>query len=159
MNFEDYLWNMGLALEEADRAYKKDEVPIGAVIVSKSQGVLAKSHNLKESNFDPCGHAELLAITKAGAAQNNWRLTDCTLFVTLEPCPMCLSALVQARIKTLVFGAYDKKGGALSLGYNLHRDSRLNHQFNVVGGVKHYECSDILSTFFREKRAGFQLKS
>jgi len=158
MDMAENLWYMGLALEEADKAYKKNEVPIGAIVVSQSQGILAKTFNLKESTYDPCGHAELLALAKAGLSQSNWRLTDCNIYVTLEPCPMCLSAMVQARIDTLVFGAYDLKGGALSLGYNLHNNPKLNHHFKIMGGVKHYACSNVLSTFFREKRSGFKQK-
>lgn len=151
-NFKDYDWLMNVALDEAYKAYGIDEVPIGAVVVDSSGNILSQSHNLKESVNDPCGHAEILAIKEACEKKGDWRLNDCTIFVTLEPCPMCLSSLVQARIKRLVFGAYDPKGGALSLNYNLYKDKRLNHNFEVVGGVKHFDSSQILSKFFREKR-------
>lgn len=142
---------MGQALVEAESAYHQDEVPVGCVIVSKHGEVLARTYNLKEQKNDPCAHAEILAIQKAGEKMG-WRLLDCSLIVTLEPCPMCLSAILQARVGSLYFGAYDRKGGALSLGYNFPQDARLNHTFPVMGGVKHFECSKILSSYFRAKR-------
>ncbi len=150
--FSDIEWNMQSALLEAELAYKSNEVPVGAVVVDKSGTILSKAHNEKESVFDPCGHAEVLALKKAAALTKNWRLQDTTLFVTLEPCPMCLSAALHARVGAIVFGAYDLKGGALSLGYNLYKDQRLNHNCSIMGGVLHYKCSNILSNFFREKR-------
>jgi tRNA(adenine34) deaminase len=150
--FNDHIWLMNEALLEADRAYREDEVPIGAVIVDPHGAVLARAHNKKEKNNNPCGHAEILAITEAAKKISNWRLINCSIYVTLEPCPMCLAALVQARIGTLYFGAYDPKGGALSLNYNFNNDKKLNHSFPVVGGLLHYECSQLLSNFFREKR-------
>lgn len=146
------LWFMNIALEEAERAYDMDEVPVGAVLVSDAGEVLAKAHNLKEQLSNPCGHAEIIAIQKAAKEIEGWRLTGFTLYVTLEPCLMCLGAVVQSRIKRVVFGSYDKKGGALSLGYYMHKDKRLNHRFSVTGGVGHYECSKILSSYFKEKR-------
>jgi tRNA(adenine34) deaminase len=158
MSFTDDLWNMSLALEESEKAYKIDEVPIGAVIVDENEKVLAKTYNLKEQTHDPLGHAEILAIKAAAKVISNWRLSGCTLYVTCEPCPMCLAAMVQARIKTLVFGAYDPKGGALSLGYDLYKDERLNHKFIVQGGLRGFECSKLLSQFFKEKRADFNRK-
>lgn len=153
--FEDILWLMDEALLEAEKAYKEDEVPIGAVIVDSKGTILSRAHNKKEKTYNPCGHAEILAITEATSKISNWRLVDCSIFVTLEPCPMCLAALQQTRIKNVYFGSYDPKGGAISLNYNLHNDKRLNHSFNIIGGIKHYECSKILSTFFREKRASY----
>ena len=146
------LWFMGHALEEAERAYDQDEVPIGAVVVSPEGEILSKAHNLKEQTNDPCGHAEILAIRMAAKEMDNWRLAGATLYVTLEPCPMCLAAMTQARIKRVVFGSYDKKGGSLSLGYKMYKDKRLNHRFAVTGGVNHYKCSKILSNYFKEKR-------
>lgn len=148
----DRLWCMGLALDEANTAYRLGEVPVGAVVVDAKGEVISRAHNLKESVHNPCGHAELLAIQAAAQKIQGWRLDGCTLYVTLEPCPMCLAGLVQARIKQVVFGAYDAKGGALSLGYNLHRDQRLNHRFSMMGGVMHYESSRLLSQFFKERR-------
>ncbi len=152
LNYNIHNYNMALALEQADKAYDRDEVPIGAVLVDKDGQVLSKAYNLKESVHDPCGHAEVICIRKAAKEIESWRLLETTLYVTLEPCPMCLAALWQARIGQVIFGAYDHKGGALSLGYNLYKDQRLNHQFSVMGGVRHYECSRLLSRYFREKR-------
>lgn len=152
-NYNDHLWLMDEALKEADQAYREDEVPIGAVIVDSNGTILSRAHNVKEKAHNPCGHAEILAITEAAKKISNWRLIDCSIYVTLEPCPMCMAALIQARIKNLYFGAYDPKGGAISLNYNYHKDKRLNHSFNVVGGLRHFECSQIVSNFFREKRS------
>ncbi len=152
---QDHLWFLGLALEQAELAFKAQEVPVGAVLVSQNGDVLSKQHNLKESEFNPTAHAEILAIVDGAKKLQNWRLSDCTLYVTLEPCPMCLAALVQCRVRKCIFGAYDPKGGALSLGYRFHSDKRLNHQFSIMGGVKHFECSKLLSHFFRERRTGY----
>ena len=154
-NINDHLWLMDEALKEADKAYREDEVPIGAVIVDSACTILSRSHNHKEKAHNPCGHAEILAITEACKNIGNWRLLDCSIYVTLEPCPMCLSALVQARIGHLYFGAYDTKGGALSLNYNFYKDQKLNHSFPVLGGLRHFECSRLLSTFFKEKRSTY----
>lgn len=151
-NLNDHSWFMKLAIEEAELAWRVNEVPIGALIVSPSGDILSRTHNLKETVSNPCGHAEILAIQEAAKKQNDWRLIDCILYVTLEPCPMCLSAIGQARVKEVIFGAYDSKGGAISLGYAIHKDTRLNHRFGVMGGVMHFECSRILSQFFKERR-------
>jgi tRNA(adenine34) deaminase len=161
MNFtlSDHLWYMALALEQAELAYKVQEVPVGAVLISPSGEILSKQYNLKESQHNPIAHAEILSLIEAARKLQNWRLSDCILYVTLEPCPMCLTAMVQARIKQCVFGAYDLKGGALSLGYRLHQDKRLNHRFSVIGGIKHFECSKLLSQFFRERRSNYSLKN
>ena len=156
LTVSDHLWYMGLALEEAELAYRAQEVPVGAVLISPEGDVLSKQHNLKETHFNPTGHAEILTLIDAAKKLQNWRLSDCTLYVTLEPCPMCLTAMVQARVKQCIFGAYDPKGGALSLGYYIHQDKRLNHQFAMVGGIKHFECSKLLSQFFRERRTGYR---
>jgi tRNA(adenine34) deaminase len=145
---------MNMALEQAEKAYREDEVPIGALVVSAEGEVLSATHNQKEKVNDPCGHAELIAIRDAASKIDSWRLLDTTLYVTLEPCPMCIAAMVQSRISRLVFGAYDPKGGALSLGYDLYKDQRLNHNFSVMGGIEHFKCSKILSTFFKQKRKG-----
>jgi tRNA(adenine34) deaminase len=161
MNFSiaDHLWYMGIALEQAELAYKHQEVPVGAVLVSPEGEVLSKQFNLKESHFNPTAHAEILAIVEGAKKLQNWRLTDCTLYVTLEPCPMCLTALVQSRLKQCVFGAYDSKGGSLSLGYRLHQDKRLNHRFSMMGGIRHFECSKLLSQFFKERRSSYRPKN
>jgi tRNA(adenine34) deaminase len=160
MNFSvsDHMWFMTMALEQAELAYKAQEVPVGAVLVSPQGEVLSKAFNLKESQFNPTAHAEILAITEGAKKLQNWRLSDCILYVTLEPCPMCLTAMVQSRVKQCVFGAYDAKGGSLSLGYHLHSDKRLNHQFSIMGGVKHFECSKVLSQFFKERRTSYRPK-
>lgn len=143
--------HMSQALLEAKSAFHEDEVPVGCLIVSPHGETLARTYNTKEQTNDACAHAEVLAIQKAGQ-KVGWRLLDCSLIVTLEPCPMCLSAMLQARIGALYFGAYDRKGGALSLGYNFAADKRLNHTFSIMGGVRHYECSSLLSTYFKQKR-------
>lgn len=152
MNMNQNILNMELALNQADKALQFDEVPIGAVLINNKNELISEAHNLKESNNDPCGHAEVLVLIAAAKKLKGWRLSETTIYVTLEPCPMCLSAMVQARIKCCVFGAYDPKGGALSLGYNLYKDKRLNHNFDIIGGVKHLECSTKLSNYFKSKR-------
>jgi len=143
---------MEKTIKLAEKARSKGEVPVGAMIISNEGEVLAKAYNQKEEKKDACAHAEILAIRKASKRIKEWRLLGATLVVTLEPCPMCLAAMVQARIKKLIFGAYDKKGGALSLNYNFHQDKRLNHKFEVIGGIKSVECSKRLSDFFKKKR-------
>ncbi len=145
-------WNMSLAYDQAEIAYQNYEVPVGAIIVDSSGRVLATACNNKEKTYDPTGHAELIAIRAAAKELSNWRLLGCTVFVTLEPCPMCLSAMMHARVERLVFGAYDPKGGALGLGFNMYKDKRLNHCFDVVGGILHYKCSKIMSDFFKGRR-------
>lgn len=154
-NVTDQLWLMDEALKEAEKAYREDEVPIGAVIADEKGNILARAHNQKEKVHNACGHAEILAIIEASKKLSNWRLTNCALYVTLEPCPMCLSAMVQSRIGKLFFGAYDPKGGALSLNYNFYKERKLNHAFPVQGGLRHFECSRLLSSFFKEKRAAY----
>lgn len=156
---QDHFWFMGIALEKAEEAYKKQEVPVGAVLVSPNGDVLSKQFNLKESEANPVAHAEILTIIESAKKLGNWRLSDCTLYVTLEPCPMCMAAMVQARIKECVFGAYDPKGGAISLGYKMFNDQRMNHRFSMMGGLRHYECSKLLSEFFKEKRTVYKSKN
>jgi tRNA(adenine34) deaminase len=142
-----------MAIDEAQLAYNKGEVPVGALIIDSQNKVIATAYNEKEELNDPTAHAEILAIKRATKKISDWRLNDCSIVVTLEPCNMCLGAIVHARLKQLIFGAYDPKGGALSLGYKLHQDKRLNHSFKVLGGVRHYESSQILSQFFKERRS------
>ncbi len=149
MNYTPFMLE---ALKLSSLAYNKKEVPVGALIISKDGKILARQYNKKEQQTNPCGHAEILAIQEACKKLNAWRLLDTTLVVTLEPCPMCLAAMVQARISTLVFGAYDLKGGALSLNYNLYNDRRLNHSFQVIGGIEQEKCSKILTSFFKMRR-------
>lgn len=151
----DYIWYMKLALEEAEKAYSEHEVPVGAVLVDDFKKIYFKSHNLKEKNHDVSAHAEMICLREFGQENNNWRLKDMTLIVTLEPCPMCLSAMQQARVKKVVFGAYDYKGGSLSLGMNLHQNKGLNHNIEMIGGILEYDCAKILSDFFKERRASY----
>ena len=142
---------MSFALEEARAARELGEVPVGAVIV-RAERVLASAHNLTRTTRDPSAHAEMLAIRQAAEAIGDWRLLDCTLYVTLEPCTMCAGAIVLARIPRLVYGTPDPKAGmAGSLG-NLVQDPRLNHRVDLTIGVRAAECGGILSEFFRERR-------
>lgn len=142
---------MKLALKEAEKAYKKDEVPIGAVIV-KDGKVIARAHNLRESSNQAVAHAEILAIQKACKKLGAWRLENCDLYVTLEPCAMCTGAIINSRIKNLFIGAMDLKSGTVGSKLNLLEDYKFNHKVNVVTGVLQDECSKILSDFFKELR-------
>jgi tRNA(adenine34) deaminase len=142
---------MNEAIKEALKAYEKGEIPVGAVVVINGQ-IVSRAHNIKETTNDPTSHAEILAIREAGRALGAWRLTEATIYVTKEPCIMCSGAIVNARIKRLVYGCDDKKGGgALSL-YKIVQDSRLNHQVEVKKGVLEEECSLLLKKFFKELR-------
>ena len=143
---------MRVALEEAEKAFGQGEVPVGAVVVNNENQIVSKAHNLKESVHDPCGHAEIIALRDAARKIGNWRLSNHRIYVTLEPCLMCMGALIHSRIDSLIFGAYDLKGGALSLGFWPYKSSLLNHKFNVAGGVEHYDCSRMLSNFFKQRR-------
>ena len=142
---------MKTALEEAEQALREDEVPIGAVIVFEDR-VIARAHNQREQLRDPTAHAEMIAITQAAQARQSWRLDECTLYVTLEPCPMCAGAILQARIPMVVYGATDPKAGAVHTLYNLLNDSRLNHRCLIVSGVLSEPCGEILSRFFQQQR-------
>jgi tRNA(adenine34) deaminase len=142
---------MALALAEASQAALEDEVPIGAIVVRGGQ-VLGAAYNQREQLRDPTAHAEMIAITQAASALDSWRLEDCTLYATLEPCPMCAGAIVQSRIKRVVYGADDPKAGAVRSLYQLLQDSRLNHRSEVVAGVMAEECGRVLSEFFQQKR-------
>ena len=142
---------MKMAYNEAVKAFNKEEIPVGCVIV-KDDLVIARAHNLREINNQVMAHAEMLAITKANKKLNSWRLDDCDIYVTLEPCPMCLGAIIQSRIKNLYFGAYDKKGGACGSVLDLSNYS-FNHKVNVTGGIYEKECSELLSNFFKNLRA------
>lgn len=143
---------MRMALAEAEQAFAEDEVPIGAVIVHRGR-VIAAAHNQREQLKDPTAHAEMLAITQAASALGDWRLQDCALYVTLEPCPMCAGAIVLARVPLVVYGAPDPKAGAVNTLYQLLGDSRLNHRCEVVTQVLDAECGALLSRFFQAKRA------
>jgi tRNA(adenine34) deaminase len=142
---------MRLAYQEAETALADDEVPVGAVIVHAGR-VIARAHNQRERLRDPTAHAEMIAITQAAEALRGWRLIDCTLYVTLEPCPMCAGAILQARIPTLVYGASDAKAGAVHTLYQLLSDPRLNHHVEIVSGVLLDPCRNILTRFFQQKR-------
>ena len=145
---------MDKAIAEARKAEAIAEVPIGCVIVQNNR-IVARAHNLREAKQDPAAHAELLAIRKAARKLGNWRLLDTTLYVTLEPCLMCMGAILLARVPTVVFGCHDPKAGAAGSLYDLSNDPRLNHRFELVSGIRRQECSSMLSTFFavlRRKR-------
>lgn len=142
---------MGIALEEARRAAEVGEVPVGAVVVVGGE-VVARAHNHREADHDPSAHAELLAVREACAAAGTWRLPDATVVVTLEPCPMCAGAMVQARVARVVFGAPDPKAGACGSLYHLGADPRLPHEFDVVHGVRAEECGALLRDFFADHR-------
>src|SRR5919198_2675453 len=145
--------HMAMALEEAEAAAAEGEVPIGAVIVSLERGVVARAHNQREQLKDPTAHAEMIAITQAAQALRSWRLEDCALYVTLEPCPMCAGAIVQARLPLVVYGCADPKAGACHTLYQIASDPRLNHRARVIGGVLADRCAAALTAFFAGKRA------
>jgi tRNA(adenine34) deaminase len=142
---------MQAALREARKALEEDEVPVGAVIVHEGR-IIGRAHNQRERLKDPTAHAEMVAITQAAAALEGWRLDGTTLFVTLEPCLMCAGAIVNARIPRVVFGAPDRRFGACGSLYQVGRDARLNHSFELTGGVLEGECAALLQEFFSGKR-------
>ena len=160
MNDEDY---MQLALEQARRARDLDEVPIGAVVVYNpidkgtrrplgEPRIIAQACNLRETTQDPAGHAEFLAMKQAAEVLGTWRLTGCTVYVTLEPCVMCAGLMHQSRIDRCVYGASDKKAGALGTLYQVNEDKRLNHTYPATAGVMQEECAQILTDYFAAKR-------
>lgn len=142
---------MRRAIALADEAADAGEVPVGAVIY-RGQEIIAEAHNLREAAFDPTGHAELIAMRKAGEVLGEWRLTGCSLAVTLEPCPMCAGALVNARLDRVVYGAADPKAGACHTLYRIPADVRLNHRVEIIRGVMETECRRQLQAFFRARR-------
>jgi tRNA(adenine34) deaminase len=144
---------MKKALREAERAFDADEVPVGAVVVRDDQ-IVGRGHNMVEQLNDPTAHAEIIAITAACDTLGSKHLTDCTLYVTLEPCPMCAGSIVQARLDRLVFGAFDEKAGAASTLYTIPQDERLNHQVEVYSGLESERAGSLLQSFFRKKRDG-----
>jgi tRNA(adenine34) deaminase len=145
---------MGEALAEAALARDEGEVPIGCVIVhDPSARIIGRGHNRRESDYDPTAHAEMIALRQAAAELKSWRLLDCTLYVTLEPCPMCAGAIVQARVPRLVYGCADPKAGAVRTLYRICDDARLNHVVEIVEGVRAEECADLLRQFFQAQRA------
>jgi tRNA(adenine34) deaminase len=142
---------MKRAIELAKQAAAEDEVPVGAVIY-RGEEIIAEGYNTREATQDPVAHAELLAISKAGQNLGEWRLNDCSLAVTLEPCPMCSGAMVNARLGRVIYGATDPKAGACDTLYHIPTDDRLNHKVEVVSGVMADECAQLLKDFFRAKR-------
>lgn len=147
-----HLAHMELALQEAEIAAREDEVPVGAVIVSRDKGIIGQAHNQREQLKDPTAHAEMIAITQAAAALSSWRLDNCILYTTLEPCPMCAGAIVQARLPLVVYGAADPKAGACGSVFQIAQDPRLNHRAIVLSGVLADRCASILTDFFVLKR-------
>ena len=143
---------MKIALARAAEASALGEVPVGAVLVNQDGEVLSSACNNTVHNNDPTGHAEIRVLRLAGEKMSNYRLPETTLYVTLEPCPMCASALVHARVKRLVYGAPDPKTGAIISRYRIGTDGKLNHTFSVTGGVLEEECSNILKVFFKQRR-------
>ena len=143
---------MRLALEEAKEARRINEVPVGCVIIDSAGSILSKSHNLRESNNDPTAHAEILAIKEASSKLRSWRLLNTTLYVTLEPCAMCMGAIVNSRIKRIVFGAKDPKSGALVSNFQIGLDGKLNHKVEYNEGILEKECTALLLEFFKELR-------
>ena len=145
-------WAMGLALDEARRAIRTGDVPVGAVVIDPTGVVVGRGRNAREAADDPTGHAEVRALRAASETLRRWRLDDCTLVVTLEPCLMCAGATVLARIPRLVLGAWDPKAGACGSQWDVVRDRRLNHRVEVVGGVREDECGALLRHFFELQR-------
>ena len=143
---------MKKALDQAIQAFDEGEVPVGAIIVHQER-VIAEGRNQRETLNDPTAHAEMIAITQAAEVLQSWRLLDCTLYVTLEPCPMCAGAIVQARIPRVIYGTADPKAGACHSLFSLTSDIRLNHQSAVLGGIMAEDCKAILQEFFRQQRA------
>ncbi|MEY2725810.1 MAG: tRNA-specific adenosine deaminase [Planctomycetota bacterium] len=143
---------MKKALDQAVIAFDQGEVPVGAVIVHQNR-IIAEACNQRETLQDPTAHAEMIALTQAAESLQSWRLLDCTLYVTLEPCPMCAGAIVQARMPFVVYGTADPKAGACHSLFNITSDARLNHQSTVLGGVMQEDCRAILQEFFRQQRA------
>ena len=142
---------MAKALCQAQAAARKGEVPVGAVVVREGS-IVARAHNLRETRRDPAAHAELIALQRAAKKLGGWRLMDCTVYVTLEPCPMCAGAMIKARVARVVFGAFDPKAGCCGTLYQLIQDGRFNHTCPVTGGVLEAECAGILKEFFARKR-------
>jgi tRNA(adenine34) deaminase len=155
LNYETYQTHLqwiAKARELAQQAGKAGEIPVGAIIVDRDGKVIARAANAKERDCDATAHAEILAIRMAGKIKQNWHLNDCTLYVTLEPCPMCAGAIVQSRIKLLVYGADDPKTGAIQTVLNIPDSAASNHKLAVLGGVAETQCRQQLQTWFANKR-------
>ena len=143
---------MRQAIALAIEATETDDVPVGALVINSAGVIVGRGNNRREVDHDPTAHAEIVALKKAAQAEKNWRLDGCTLVVTLEPCAMCAGAIAQSRIKTLIFGAWDAKAGAVGSVWDVVRDPRIPHQVEVIAGVLEDECSQILQEFFKGKR-------
>ncbi len=143
---------MKIALSLARIAYLKGEVPVGAIVV-RGNKIISYAHNMREQTNNPSSHAEFIAIDKACRSLNSWRLLDCDVYVTLEPCIMCAGIMQQSRINSCIYGTKDPKCGALGSLYNIHKDTRLNHNFEVIPNILQKECSQILKDFFKDKRS------
>ena len=151
MEQDNHLFFMEEAIKEAEKAAALGEVPIGAVVVCDGQ-IVGRGHNLRESNNDPTGHAEMIAIREAGKTLNNWRLADCTLYVTMEPCPMCCGAMINSRIHTVVYGANEPKFGSAGSQLNLVQFPGFNHNVHIVGPIMEERCSGLMKDFFASLR-------
>ena len=140
------------AVREAKKAWLSGEVPVGAILIDQSDEIVARAHNRCILDNDPTAHAEILVIRQGAKVRSNYRLNGMTMVVTVEPCPMCMGAIINARLDTLVFGAFDEKSGAAGSVYNLSDDGRLNHRLTVIPGVMEKECRQLMQGFFRERR-------
>ena len=140
------------AIKEAEKGWLNEEVPVGALLISQSDKILARDHNRCISLNDPTAHAEILVLRQAAQKCKNYRLNGVTMVVTIEPCPMCMGAIMNARLNTLVFGAFDPKCGAAGSVYNLPDDERLNHRITIISRIMEQECRDLMQGFFRERR-------
>lgn len=144
---------MRLAIAQAQLALQLDEVPIGCVIINnRTQRIVGQGHNRRHTDHDPTAHAEIIALREAGRSQGDWRLNECTLYATLEPCPMCAGAIVNARIASVVYGCADPKAGAVRTLMRLCDDDRLNHRAQIIAGVLGDDCAALLKSFFYEQR-------
>jgi tRNA(adenine34) deaminase len=148
---EQHIYFMRAAIEEARKAEALREVPIGAVVV-RGDDIIGRGYNLRETAKDPLAHAELIAIKEASLSLDAWRLLDCRLYVTLEPCPMCAGAIVQARVPQVIYGTKDPKAGCAGTLMNLLQEERFNHRVDVVSGILQEECAELLTQFFRKLR-------
>ena len=148
----DHLASMREAISLAKSALTTDDVPVGALVINQRGDIVGRGNNLREQGKDPTAHAEIVALRQAAQAHNNWRLDGHTLVVTLEPCAMCAGAIAQSRIKTVIFGAWDQRAGAVGSVWDILRDPRSPHQVEVISGVLEEECAQILQEFFKEKR-------
>ena len=151
MKKKDASYYMSLALKEAEKAVIEDEVPVGAVIVCDDK-IIARAHNQRDGLKLTYAHAEMLAINKANKKLGSWRMPECDIFITLEPCIMCMGAIIQSRIRNIYYGAKDPKGGAVVSSINVLEAKNINHHPNVVGGIMEEECSKIISEYFKNKR-------